>query len=139
MFRRTPIELARTLFVVTLAVGCTSTSPRLAVDLRPRMNAMRADAGTLATLLQRGRIDDAFPPAERLARADFGAANDLPEAFHAHLSLFRQRTAILRQAANAKDLPTAKAAFDDVVASCTECHREFRAMESPIELSFEKP
>lgn len=103
------------------------------------MNAIRADAASLATLLARGRIADALAPSERLARADFGAVGELPPALADHLGLYRRRAEVLRQAASRTDLDAARAAFDDLIQSCTACHREARPGQVTIELRIERP
>lgn len=101
------------------------------------MNAIRADAATIATLLARGRIEDSVAPADRLARADFGAVGELPAPLADHLALYRKRATILKEAATRGDLAAARRSFDDVVRSCADCHRAARPGTRELELRLE--
>ncbi len=117
--------------LVALAACTATTQRRVPFDLTPQMATLRQDTSTIASLLSRERLQDAIAPAERLTRFALPALEDESAIVHPDLVAaaegFHAAALALHGALRANDAPRASESFDALVASCTACHRQFRA------------
>lgn len=116
----------------------TCASPTAQPDISPTMLALRVDVHTLARDLTRERFEAARGPSRRISQIATPRAPDLSSEWPASFDRLRAQARTIEDALSRSDSVTARAAFSELIAVCTECHAHYRSdAGSKIEIEFD--